>query len=52
MKISELIEKLEALKTEFGDIETKTQTLRHLWDPDPQVREAHGHAPNWVLLNP
>lgn len=50
MKISELIEKLQAIKERDGDIEVKTQTLSHYWPPEVDVRRSPG-LPPWVLLN-
>lgn len=50
MKISELQAKLEKLKAEHGDIQTKVQSLSHVWDPEPMVRQAL--SGKVVLLNP
>lgn len=50
MKISELIAKLKDFKASHGDIEVKVQSLSHVWDPEPEVRE--GRIEYWVLLNP
>ncbi len=55
MKISDLIAILETIKAKHGDIEVKVQTLSHVWDPDPIVRESqtgYGKHLDWVLLNP
>lgn len=57
MTISELIKKLEALREEHGDVPVKTQTLSHLWDPEPEIRDKYvmpggKQRDGWVLLNP
>ncbi len=60
MKISELISKLEDLRKEHGDIEVRVQTLSHVWDPDPVIRDKYEMSdgqktwqrPGWILLNP
>lgn len=49
VKISELIEQLEKLKKEHGDIPVKTQSLSHVWSPDITVRGKD--KDKWVLLN-
>lgn len=51
MTISELIQKLDALKKKHGDIEVKVQTLSHLWEPEPETRP-FGRKAEFVLLNP
>lgn len=50
MKISELVKELERLKELHGDIDVKTQTMSHVWDPDPVVRGEGAHR--FVLVNP
>ncbi len=43
MTISELIEKLEAIRTEYGDLEVKS--LGDVWTAD-------GHELGWVSVQP
>ncbi len=52
MKISELIKQLETLKAEHGDIDVKTQTLSHVWAPEPEIRPHGAKKAEYVLLNP
>lgn len=64
MIISELISKLETLRNEHGDVPVRVQTLSHVWDPEPVIRDkcemsyemSDGNKrqmrPGWVLLNP
>jgi hypothetical protein len=51
MKISELVDKLEKMKKEHGDINVVVQTLSHAWAPEPELRPFKG-KPEYVLLNP
>lgn len=52
MTISELISKLETLRKEHGDIPVRVQTLSHLWDPNPEIRDKDISPFAWVILNP
>lgn len=52
MKISELIEQLEKLKKEHGDIKVVVQSLSHAWAPEPEIRPHGSKKPEYVLLNP
>ena len=51
MKISQLVELLEKLKKQHGDIPVKCQSLSHYWEPEPEIR---GQLPQskYILLNP
>jgi len=49
MKIDELIKELEKIKKEYGNLETRVQSMSHTWPPDPTVR---GVVTKYVLLNP
>jgi hypothetical protein len=49
MNISKLIEELEKIKKEHGDIVVITQTLSHSWPPEPIVK---GNKTKFILLNP
>lgn len=51
MKISELIEKLQKVKEEHGDINVYTQSLSH-WPPELDVRNCEKPPEQrWLLLN-
>lgn len=54
MKISELVKALEKIVEEHGDIEVKTQTLTHHWEPEPTVKRISVGTVSkvYVLLNP
>jgi hypothetical protein len=60
MTINELIKRLEALRDEHGDVPVRVQSLSHVWDPDPVIRDKYEMSdgdkkwqrPGWVLLNP
>jgi len=49
MTISELVKELEKLKKEYGDIQVKTQTMTHIWDPE--IRIKNGFNGKYILLN-
>lgn len=57
MKISQLIEQLEKIKKEHGDLNVYTQSLTHTWDPDLSLRkegrlwDGTTDKPDSVLLN-
>lgn len=52
MSISELISKLESLRKEHGDVPVRVQTLSHVWDPEPVIRDKDETSKGWILLNP
>lgn len=57
MTINELIKKLEALRDEHGDVPVRVQTLSHLFDPEPEIRDKYvmfggKQRSGWILLNP
>ena len=49
MKLSQLIEQLERLKREHGDLPVRVQTISHRFPPEPVVKQ---HPLPHVLLNP
>ncbi len=51
MKISELIQELEDLKKQHGDVKVEVQSLTHHWAPEPVVRD-DGFGRKYILLNP
>lgn len=52
MKISELIEKLQKVKEEHGDLDVYTQSLSHMWSPSLDVRNREKPPEQrWLLLN-
>lgn len=50
MYLSELIQKLEEIQKKRGDLPVRIQSLTHLFDPEPTVRERGVHS--YVILNP
>lgn len=50
MKISDLIKELEKLQKLHGDIEVKTHSLSHAWEPDLTVKNKDTTY-SYVLLN-
>lgn len=53
MKISELIEELQKLHKQHGDLPCKVQTLSHYWDaPVPSPRPIDQTKKQYILLNP
>lgn len=51
MQISDLIKKLEEIKDKNGDIEVKYQSVSHIFDVYPVVKETIS-GEKCVLMNP
>lgn len=53
MTISELVQALEVLKQEHGDVPVRIDTLTHTWEPTPEirVRGVGGERQKVVILN-
>lgn len=57
MTISQLVEQLDKIKAEHGDLEVSVQSLSHRWSPEPELRpfnhkELGPSCKPYVLLNP
>jgi hypothetical protein len=48
MKISDLIQELEKIKAEHGDLPVKIHTLSHSWEPEISIKSSNT---KYVLLN-
>lgn len=50
MTLDKLIETLRKLREQHGDVLVRVQSLTHLWEPEPVVKQSGEQV--YVLLNP